>query len=188
VIGFQFNILIFVFKTIFMRLLIVLLMLSIGKTAIGQASAKQKEQIDRMLDSIAADKNLTSSHFVIAASKKGMPISTYTYWSKKGHIAKITKRFGIRNDSTEQTFYFSQHQLIYATEFITTYSGTKAKDDEAVMSWGGTYYFSNRKLIDILTIGHGKSEMDDWDPQLEVLTNCQAAKADIKRYLTKKRK
>jgi len=73
--------------------------------------------------------------------------------------------------------------LIYATEFITSYYGDKDQKDSIV--WGGNYYFSKGKLVDLITLGHGKSETDEWNPQLEVLANYQAAKNDIIRHKKK---
>jgi hypothetical protein len=70
--------------------------------------------------------------------------------------------------------------LNYATELITSYYGDKNKPD--TMVWGGNYYFSKNKLLDFITLGHGKSETDEWDPQQEVLANCKATRNDIARH------
>jgi len=47
------------------------------------------------------------------------------------------------------------------------------------MLWGGGFYFSKGKLIDHVTLGHGKSETDDWDPEKEILQRLEKRKKEL---------
>lgn len=69
--------------------------------------------------------------------------------------------------------------LIFSTESITYYYG---KDS---IGWAGIYYFSKGKLQDHETLGHGKSELDTWNPEAEVLRNYHKVKAVIVNYMRK---
>jgi hypothetical protein len=74
-------------------------------------------------------------------------------------------------------------QLIYAIETIISYYPNGNSSDS--ITWRGDFYFSKGKLIDHVTLGHGKSEMDDWDPEHEMLSALNDSKRDIVRYKTK---
>lgn len=47
--------------------------------------------------------------------------------------------------------------------------------------------FRKGKLFDHVTLGHGKSETEEWDPEKEMLTALADSKRDIARYKGKKR-
>ena len=167
-----------------MRALFFLIAFSVSNSSFSQASTAQKTGIDNIVAYIDSDKDQQIHKFSIAADKKVLLPIKYSYWTKAGKITKIIRQFKILNDSTEQTFYFNNNQLVYSTENIMTYYVEKNVSDSIL--WGGTYYFKSGKLIDIRTLGHGKSESDDWNPQAEVLLNSKNAKIDIKRNLARK--
>lgn len=168
----------------FMRVFLLLILLCSGRPSSGQSLADQKNVIDDMVANIDSDTSQKLYSFSMPSSGKVLLPIKYIYWTKNKKITKIERQFKIRNDRTEQSFYFKNDQLIYSTESITTYYFEKNTTDS--MGWGGNYYFSKGKLIDLRTFGHGKSETDDWDPQAEVLLNCKNGKLDIRRTWLRK--
>ena len=89
----------------------------------------------------------------------------YQFKKKNGSAYYIRRELRYKDSLIVQVFYSVGSSLIFSSESITNYYG---KDSTG---WGGTYYFSNGKLKDYTTFGHGKSEFDDWNPEVEVLSN-----------------
>lgn len=114
------------------------------------------------------------------SSNKEERIVRYQFKVVKGNLAYILRQFSERDSSVSQLFYLMDGSLIFSNESIIYYFG---KDS---IAWGGTYYFSNGKLKDYETLGHGKSEIETWNPQFEVFDNYRKAKADVLAYLKKK--
>jgi hypothetical protein len=158
--------------------------LLIAILAAQNAAAQNVAVVKKVIDSIVAvteiGKSQVSHKFSIAAVKKVSPNINYHYQTRQGSIVKIIRYFGSNNDSTTQTFYFKNNNLVYSTEAITSYSFADNQRDSII--WIGSYYFSGGKLIDMVTLGHGKSETETWDPETEVLANCKSAKNDIARF------
>ncbi|HKC37497.1 MAG TPA: hypothetical protein VKB95_15580, partial [Chitinophagaceae bacterium] len=50
--------------------------------------------------------------------------------------------------------------------------------DQGTM-WAGDFYFSKGRLIDHVTLGHGKSEKDDWNPEKEILQRLKKRKTEL---------
>lgn len=167
-----------------MRFFIVLAFLFNTAISIGQSLENQQSRIDSLVTVIESGTRQSPHTFSILSTQGKGPRIKYQYWLKNGHVTKIVRAFKIANDSTVQTFYFTNNQLLYSTEYITTYDFPNST--EALSSWGGSYYFSKHKLIHFVTLGHGKSETEGWNPEHEVLSNCKVAKIDIKRNATKK--
>jgi hypothetical protein len=103
----------------------------------------------------------------------------YHFKMVNGRLNYISREYSNKDSSVKQNFYLSVSQLIYSTESITNYY---AKDS---IHWKGTYYFQNSKLRDYETLGHGKSEIDTWNPEAEVLKNYQRARSAVQTYLKK---
>ena len=88
---------------------------------------------------------------------------TYRYLVNHSKISFISIQYKTDSTAYEEKYYLDKENLIYTTLKETTYYN---KDK---MTWSGSFYFSNYKLIYYQTLGHGKSETKDWDPQKEVL-------------------
>jgi hypothetical protein len=135
---------------------------------------------DSIVKAIDHSKNLTSTNFTITAHKKVRHSILYTLHSDLNGIVKISRQFSYKNDSISQTFYLQKDKLIYATEKIVSHY----KNDNVVdsITWGGSFYFLEGKLIYHNTLGHGKSEDENWDPQKTMLRAYEESKRDIERY------
>jgi hypothetical protein len=63
----------------------------------------------------------------------------------------------------EEEFFIRNGEPVFAYE-----KETATKDGEVIHEWSGEYYFEDGKIFDIETLGHGKSETDDWEPEKEI--------------------
>jgi hypothetical protein len=171
-----------------MKKIILVALILISSNLFGQLVEKQKKITDSIVLAIDKEANENIVAFKIQALQKRLNYIHYKYQAKSGKIIKIACHFANHNDSIQQVFYFKNNELIYSTEGITSFFPDKNGRDSSY--WGGTYYFLKNKLIDFVTLGHGKSESDNpnaWDPKREVLNNCQTAKADILRNNKRKK-
>lgn len=163
-----------------MRLLIAIAVVLFSNVALGQDIEKQKAAIDAEVERISRPSKPAAVSFSIQAMKKRLHYIRYNYVEDKSGYVKISRQFSNKNDTILQTFYFKAGKLIHATETITSYFTDKGKTDS--IGWSGGFYFANGKLIDYITLGHGKSEIDSWNPEQEMLTAFDESKKDIARY------
>ncbi len=140
---------------------------------------QNKEDLKISIDSIVESIDISRSkvvQFKIVALKKVFHRISYEYQTQKGQIIKIERRYAHREDSITQTFYLKTGQLIYSVERIVSHYG----NDSIV--WSGKFYFSKGKLIDHRTLGHGKSETDNWDPETDLKMALFESRRDIARH------
>ncbi len=86
-------------------------------------------------------------------------------------------------DSTDfwKVYYLDKGELVYAKEGERM-NFPSFKD---FIGWAGSFYFSKGKLIDFITLGHGKSEVGDWDPEKDTF---KMFKRRYKEYLAEVKK
>jgi ribosomal protein L17 len=168
----------------FFKILYSILIFLISIFSYGQDTNALKKSIDIEVERIDNDKRLSSTSFSIEAMKKVLHYISYNYVESKSGYIRISRQYYHKNDSISQTFYLNGGQLIYATEMIVTYYNENDKTDH--ITWGGSFYFSKGKLIDYITLGHGKSELENWKPDRYMLMAFDESKKDIARYKKKK--
>lgn len=168
----------------FMRLSIVIAIIFLFNLSFGQNLEKQKAAIDTEVERILKQSKPTVVSFSIQAMKKRLHYIHYNYAVNKSGYVKISRQFSNKKDSVQQTFYLKSGKLIHATETITSYFNDSGKTYS--ITWSGGFYFANGKLIDHITLGHGKSELETWNPEQEMLTAFDESKKDIARYRGKK--
>jgi hypothetical protein len=161
-----------------MRLLLLFIFTFYLNTCLAQHVQKTKQQIDTIVNAVARNKHANHSSFIKKINKK--TLYYYSYIADATNVLMISLSFRNGNDKVERVFYLHHNKLIYSTESIVSYYTTANVTDS--IGWGGAYYFSNNKLISIVTLGHGKSETDNWDPQTEVLANCNHARMEVMKH------
>ena len=157
-----------------MRSILLFIITFLVTNSSAQSIKKTKQRIDAQVNTIDHGIKTRQYSFTKQEDKK---LLHYTYHINSGNVLMITRSFGENNDSVKQVFYYNKNKLIYSTESIITYYTTDNVKDS--IGWGGNYYFSNNKLIDLVTLGHGKSEEDSWNPEKEVLLNSNNARKDV---------
>jgi len=138
----------------------------------GQDSLLRK-QIDELVLSIDKADGKTST-FKISSTY-------YQYKIINGKLSKIESRLKKGSIKTIRIFYIKNSSLILSTEKEITYFGNDS------ITWGGGFYFKNGKLIDYETLGHGKSEDENWKPEIEVIANYNKAKKVVSVYIRSKK-
>lgn len=106
----------------------------------------------------------------------------YTFGMSESRAVKIVHRFQRGIVDLVQTFYLRDTSLIFSKETETSYY---LHGD--TVYWSGMYYFKDGRLKDYETLGHGKSETEDWDPEKEVLENYSRARNAVLGYLEKRK-
>lgn len=150
-------------KEIIFSILISIIFLS------GSASAQLAEQKKISIDQIVSNtkKNLSSTkkRFVLKSKVKGggYVSEKFSYVMHEKIVKALRVVIQDGTVTSEQEFYYSEGNLIYATE-----SETAVKDGEIIHEWSGIYYFDGGDLFDYSTNGHGKSEDDNWQPEKEI--------------------
>lgn len=120
---------------------------------------------------------------VLAFSKTGKGTRRILYEvkyqakSEDGSIERIVRQYRNADSSVKQAFYTINSSLLFSTESIVYYYGRDS------IEWSATYYFSDGKLEDYETLGHGKSEISTWNPDDEIFRNYQRAKSAVRDYL-----
>jgi hypothetical protein len=161
-----------------MRVLIVVVVLLLA-LRIGHSQVLPRDIIDSLVSVIDGDITLQSKVFVTPSLKAEKNEVRYKYWMKGSDVVKIVRNFTLLRDSVQQEYYFDYGKLIYSREKIDSYYGSGTLD---FSTWNGRFYFLNDKLIDRFTHGHGKSELDEWNAELEVLSGCADARKDVTKY------
>jgi hypothetical protein len=166
-----------------MRIILVFIALFSLTNSSAQSIQKTKQSIDVQVNTI--DHGIKTRQYSFT-KKEDKKLLHYTYHINSGNVVMISRSFGENNDSVKQAFYYNKDKLIYSTESIISYYITDNVTDS--IGWGGNYYFSNNKLIDLVTLGHGKSEEDSWNPEKEVLLNSNHARKDVMKTASKRQR
>lgn len=109
-----------------------------------------------------------------------------TGYFQDGKLLLIKEWIGLSYGVTQRNFYFNKDRLAYVLEledhFYVDSSGTDHSGFD--QHFRGDYYFSNNKLVDMVSLGHNRFEIDTNDPEREFL---QLA-VKYKRLILNKRK
>lgn len=123
-------------------------------------------QIDKQkgMDSLVIE----NEEFMENMSDGGGSLTGYFFNSK---LLQIKEWIGLSYGIRQHNFYFNNNRLVYVREieddFYVDNSGTdQARFDQ---HFKGDYYFTNNKLIDMVTLGHNRFEIDTNDPEKEFL-------------------
>lgn len=155
------------------RLLILFTCLLPYSLVIAQDTALIKRQTDSIVAGI--DKTTGSTQ-----KFRGIRFQQYEYKMIDDSLVKVILLSQRGPGQVKQTWYQHQGALLFATEHETSYYGRDS------IKWGGTYYFQQGSLIHYVTLGHGKSETETWDPQKEVLAAWLKARSAVLNHLNRR--
>lgn len=146
-----------------MRLLFIIPFLLLSVVLAGQNIAI-RGSIDSLVHIIDTQKGKTEQF--------RWKLGNIEYILNENKITKVIHRLKAGPVNIVRVFYIKKSDLIYSTEKIKSYY---LHGDSSY--WAGKYYFQKGKLGDYETVGHGKSEIDEWKPEKEVLKNFKEALA-----------
>ncbi|NOT52346.1 MAG: hypothetical protein HOP10_13835 [Chitinophagaceae bacterium] len=90
----------------------------------------------------------------------------WTYLRDPKNLLYFRVNYTLDSTDYEEEYYLHEGTLIFATEKeVWRFPSMNPVDS---MGWSGVFYFSKGKLIYQSTLGHGKSELDNWDPEKEI--------------------
>ena len=160
-------------KTLYLQLFLLVPILAFSQ------DLELRKKIDSTVKRIQACPNGISAFTRLETINGHKTEINYQYKTCKGFGACYERKFSNKDSSVSQIFYEWDYQLVFSTERIVNYY---ARDS---ITWGGTYYFSGGRLRDHETLGHGKSEIDTWNPETEVLGNYHKTRNTIRSFYTK---
>ena len=105
----------------------------------------------------------------------GIPFTEAWEYFKSSSLYYFSVKYSIDSTDYNEEYYFDKEQLIFSAE-KELYHFPSSKDS---IGWSALYYFYHNTLIDYETLGHGKSEMDDWNPEKEVLARLAGRKKEL---------
>jgi hypothetical protein len=94
-----------------------------------------------------------------------------TGYFENDKLLRIKEWIGLSYGVTQHNFYFRKDQLVFVLEtedhFYIDSTGTDhSRFDQ---HFRGDYYFTNNKLVDMVSLGHNRFEIDTNDPEREFL-------------------
>lgn len=137
-----------------------------------------KTNIDNIVDSIDSLSRFNSKSYInekIVNSRKA--IQKWQYFDNK-ELSLISIGYKIDSTSYTEKYYLYNGGLIYAYEEEIWYQPSLGINEYTM--WSGTFYFVRGKLADHVTLGHGKSELDNWNPEQEILLRLKERKKELK--------
>ena len=163
-----------------MRVFIFAVIVLVPGFLFSQDTNALKRAIDAEVQHISTNTTLVTEKFSIQALKKVLHYINYELVRDGPEYVKISRQFAYQNDSIGQVFYLKKGELIYAEERIVSYYIQQPKTDS--ITWSGSFYFSKNKLINQVTLGHGKLEMESWNLEQELLMAVRESRRDIRRF------
>jgi len=150
-----------------------LLLLSILFFGISLAQSKsdllEVEKINKYSESIDHDPNVVEYKFQV--SNKGKNVY-YKYLKKQKKIVRISREWNESIDNYLYTYtdYFllRNGEKIYASQSIVS---KNKSDPEDIGGWSVQFWINKNKILHITSLGHGKTEDEDWDFEKELKEN-----------------
>lgn len=137
------------------------------------------ENINKYSEAIDKDPKVIEYKFEVKGKDKTI---LYQYSKKGNEIVKISREWkGDSNDWWElyrDYFLLENGERIFAIQSITYTNMSDAKD---IIGWSSTFWI-DKKVIHMVSLGHGKSEMDDWDYELELKDNFNYMLKTVKEF------
>lgn len=138
------------------------------------------ENINQYSEAIDKEPKVTEYKFEVKGKDKTI---LYQYSKKGNEIVKISREWNEDKDNYTNTFtdYFllKDGQRVYATQNIVY---TNKSDAEDMGGWKCFFWINKSKVINMTSLGHGKTELDDWDYELELKDNFNYMLKTVKEF------
>ncbi len=138
------------------------------------------ENINKYSEIINKDSKITKYQFQVKGKNKTIH---YQYEKKGNEIVKISREWKQNSNNWWELYndYFllKNGEKVLASQSITY---TNMSDAEDIIGWSVRFWIHNNKVINSTSLGHGKTEMDDWDYELELKDNFNYMLKTVKNY------
>lgn len=129
----------------------------------------ETENINKYSEIIDKDSTIVEYQFEIKNKSK---IVKYKYSKKGNEIVKIFREWKENNgnyiDTYTDYFLLKNEERVYANQSIIF---KNKSDEEDIGGWSCTFWLKKDKVIHMTSLGHGKTETDDWDYEKELKEN-----------------
>lgn len=127
------------------------------------------EKINQYSETIDKDKGAIEHQFQLKGKTK---IVNYKYWKKQNEIVKISREWSEMQNNYVYTYtdYFvlKNEERVFANQSIVFKNKFDAED---VGGWSVNFWISKNKVIHMTSLGHGKTEDENWDFEKEIKEN-----------------
>lgn len=125
------------------------------------------DKIDSIVSNIDSVSLLKHRVFNLKKQYKGKTYTeTWSYLRDSKYLLYFRVNYTLDSNDYEEEYYLAYGGLIYATE--KEVMRFPSMDPVDSIGWSGIFYFSEHKLLYHRTLGHGKSEIEGWDPEKEI--------------------
>lgn len=139
-------------------------------------------RINKYVESL--NKKVKDYHFERNDGKK---IIKYEYSKLGDEIVRIQRRWELKNgeyiDTYQQYFYLEKGKKVFAEDAV---SYQKENDSEDGGIWNCRFWIKNNEVINITSLGHGKTEDDSWDYDKELKENFEFMLKTVRKEDEKK--
>ena len=106
----------------------------------------------------------------------------FSYTMNEKGLERLTVHYRVGTVAAEEDYYFKDRKLVFVTEYHFFES-----EGEMNSVWGAVHYLTRGAIFYTTTVGHGKSETDEWDPDQEVPQMSRTRIEQLNRYLAQKK-
>ena len=138
------------------------------------------DKINQYADRIDKDSSRAKYTFEIPAKGK---LIRYEYEKEGNEIIKMTRKWDENNgkytDTYSDYFLLKNEAKVLALQSITYKNKSDATD---IGGWNCKFWIKNDRVINMTSLGHGKTERDDWDYELELKENFSYMLKTVKNF------
>ena len=146
-------------------------------STLGQDLDTNKRAIRDFVKQAESRFDSSKAGFVLKTKLDGRIVEEkFSYSTNGDDVEMLIVRYRDGAVDNEEYHYFKDRRLVYVIE-------RQGIVDGGGPDWSGVYYFSNGKLLDHVTNGHGKSELDRWDPEDDVLRMSRKRMNQLRNHL-----
>lgn len=153
-----------------LKLFLILSILLFGRlSSQSKAELIDVENINKYSEIINKDSRIVEHQFEVKSKSK---IVKYKYSKKGNEIVKMSREWNQDNgnyiDTYTDYFLLKNGERVYADQSIVF---NDRSNKEIMGGWSCTFWIHKNKVIHMTSLGHGKTEMDDWDYEKELKEN-----------------
>ena len=145
--------------------------------SISQEKTNVHFSIDSLVDNINVISKGKTKTYTRHKTSNGHRMKEEWEYFDNNKLSKISIEYKIDSTKYTERYYLRNGVLIYASEGIKYLFPSLGPNDYTI--WSGDFYFVKEKLDYYVTLGHGKSELDNWEPEKENLQRFKKRKAEL---------
>lgn len=141
------------------------------------------DSIDKVTNRIDSVCGLHLKEFTVPKKDSTGKFFTDTFqyvYSPKGQLAFLKVSHRIDSAYTQEWYYASNNTLLVSKIYIKRYMPYRYGTEET-WHWGEECYFINKRMIHEISHGHGITETDEYDPEMETLKRFKLRSGELER-------